>query len=66
MSIRDRHKILVIKNMVTGDEKYIKSFNDYSHFTQASMLEDIALPLLYDYGKILISFDTYDYNDDIN
>lgn len=57
MSIKDNSKVLVIKNGFNGDEFYIKDWFNYSSFTQTSMLEDIAIPMLYDYKKIYISLE---------
>lgn len=42
--------VLNIQESFTGDVTVLSDFFKVSHFTQASMLEDFVLPLLFD-GK---------------
>jgi hypothetical protein len=55
MSVRDKEKNLIIKDGVTGATTIVEHFFEYSPFTQSSILEDLALPILYDKGVVYLN-----------
>lgn len=55
MSVRDHNKVLYIKDGLTGEVTVVDNFFDVSHFTQISLIEDLAMPILLDKGSIYLS-----------